>query len=131
MQLLLSSSAASVVPCVCGLIVGAIYDNTRVKAWRFPQWAQTFSRKYILPVLISNKKKPSRRATAPIARQRSVPTPPIDEQDIDTMFAMFPNYSRQDIKTALTKSKSDLNRAAEILLTTEPSAGSSGSGLVQ
>jgi hypothetical protein len=126
MQLLLSSSAASIVPCVCGVLVGAIYDNTSVRTWRFPQWAQSFTRKYISPVLSSNKKKSSTRraGTIPV---RQAPTPPIDEQDIDTMFAMFPNYSRQDIKTALTRSKSDLNRAAEILLTTEPSAGSSSS----
>lgn len=57
----------------------------------------------------------------------SPPQPPVSEADIDQLFAMFPNYSRQDIKNALVTSKSDLNRAAEILLTSEPSAGSSQS----
>lgn len=132
-KLLLSSSTSSIVPCLCGLVVGNIYDSTGIKSWRFPKWVRSFSRKYILPVLADKKKK--RRTTTPTTTSRRqvnevpvrrAPAPPINEQDIDTMFSMFPNYSRQDIKTALIRSKSDLNRAAEILLTTEPSAGSSG-----
>lgn len=120
----MSSSSASIVPCVCGLVAGAIYDHTRVKTWRFPQWVQKFGRKYISPILTSNKKtrQPVRQ---PTVRQRSAPVPPIHEEDIDTMFSMFPNYTRQDIKNALTRSKSNLNRAAEILLSTEPSASGS------
>lgn len=106
------------------MVVGAIYDQTRVKAWRFPLWVQRFSRNYISPLLTSKSKKKPTRQPANV-RTRSAPPPPIDEQDIDTMFAMFPNYTRQDIKNALIKSKSDLNRAAEILLTTEPSASGS------
>lgn len=105
-----------------------MYDSTGIKKWRFPRWVQSFANKYILPVLVNKKVK--RRRVREVNRRepvRSAPSPPIDEQDIDTMFAMFPNYSRQDIKTALVRSKSNLNRAAEILLTTEPSAGSSGS----
>ncbi|GAA5800552.1 hypothetical protein HPULCUR_005988 [Helicostylum pulchrum] len=135
-QLLLSSSSASIVPCLCGLIVGSVYDNTVIKSWRFPKWVRSFSSKYILPVLADKKRKRRRTTTTTTAtttRQqvnevpvRRAPSPPINEQDIDTMFSMFPNYSRQDIKNALVRSKSDLNRAAEILLTTEPSAGSSG-----
>jgi hypothetical protein len=135
-KLLLSSSSASIVPCLCGLIVGSLYDSTGIKAWRFPKWVRSFSSKYILPVLADKKKKrrtvTATSASTPTRRQvnevpvRRAPAPPINEQDIDTMFSMFPNYSRQDIKNALITSKSDLNRAAEILLTTEPSAGSSG-----
>ncbi|KAG2208947.1 hypothetical protein INT47_011087 [Mucor saturninus] len=125
-QLFLSSSSASIIPCVCGIIVGAIYDQTRAKTWRFPQWIQRFGRNYLSPLLTSkSKKKPSRQPTTANVRPRSAPAPPIDEGDIDIMLGMFPNYTRQDIKNALIKSKSDLNRAAEILLTTEPSASGS------
>ncbi|GAN06675.1 ubiquitin-associated domain-containing protein 2-like isoform X3 [Mucor ambiguus] len=150
-HLLLSNSSSSVIPSMCGLAVGALYDMTAsVKQWRFPKWTRSFTTKYILPVLATNnKKKASTMIRTPdiarssttassstTMRQRYVPTshlppppppPPIKEEDIETMFAMFPNYSRQDIKNALVSSKSDLNRAAEILLTTQPSAGSSGS----
>ncbi|KAF1806930.1 hypothetical protein V8B55DRAFT_1348231 [Mucor lusitanicus] len=145
-QLLLSNASSSIIPSVCGLAVGALYDMTApIKQWRFPKWARSLTTKYILPVLATNNKKksPTSIRTPDIAqsstsasssttmRQRHVPSshlpppPPIKEEDIDTIFAMFPNYSRQDIKNALVSSKSDLNRAAEILLTTEPSAGSS------
>ncbi|KAL9554877.1 hypothetical protein MBANPS3_002620 [Mucor bainieri] len=142
-QLLLSNSSSSVIPSVCGLVVGALYDTTAsLKQWRFPKWTRSFTTKYILPVLATNNKKKSSTAvrtpdigqsstttasSSTTMRQRHAPPPPppIKEEDIDTMFAMFPNYSRQDIKNALVSSKSDLNRAAEILLTTEPSAGSS------
>lgn len=145
----MSNSSSSIIPSVCGLAVGAIYDMTAsVKQWRFPKWTRSITSKYILPVLATNNKKKTvttirtpdinRSSTATTStstmRQRQVPSnlpppppPPIKEEDIDTMFAMFPNYSRQDIKNALISSKSDLNRAAEILLTTEPSAGSSNS----
>ncbi|KAK4509848.1 uncharacterized protein ATC70_007152 [Mucor velutinosus] len=152
-QFLLSNSSSSIIPSMCGLAVGALYDMTdSIKQWRFPKWTRSFTTKYILPVLATNNKKKSSTLTrtpgiaqsstttasssSSATRQRHVPssrlpppppTPPIKEEDIDTMFAMFPNYSRQDIKNALVSSKSDLNRAAEILLTTEPSAGSSGS----
>ncbi|KAI8643926.1 hypothetical protein BD408DRAFT_414108 [Parasitella parasitica] len=145
-QLLLSNSSASVIPSICGLVIGAAYDMTAgLKQWRFPKWTRSITSKYILPVLATNNKKKSTAGGAAsvshsptttstpssAARQRNVrsspPPPPIKEEDIDTMFAMFPNYSRQDIKNALISSKSDLNRAAEILLSTEPSAGSSGS----
>lgn len=125
----MSDSSASIVPCLCGLIIGSIYDKTGIKSWRFPKWVRSFSSKYILPVLADKKRKrrtPSTRRQVNEVPVRRAPAPPINEQDIDTMFSMFPNYSRQDIKNALVRSKSDLNRAAEILLTTEPSAGSSG-----
>jgi hypothetical protein len=128
---------------LCGLVVGSIYDNTNIKQWRFPKWVRSFGSKYILPVLGTNNKQKvatTARATSnrggssssssssnSTMRQRAPPTPPVNEDDIDTMFNMFPNYSRQDIKNALITSKSDLNRAAEILLTTEPSTGSSSS----
>ncbi|CAO3611431.1 unnamed protein product [Mucor fragilis] len=151
-QLLLSNSSSSIIPSVCGLAVGALYDMTAsLKQWRFPKWTRSFTTKYILPVLATNNKKKSSTsirtpdiaqsstsASSSTMRQRHVPSshlspppppPPIKEEDIDTMFAMFPNYSRQDIKDALISSKSDLNRAAEVLLTTEPSAGSSSSNI--
>jgi hypothetical protein len=116
-----------------------MYDTTdTLKQWRFPKWARSFTSKYILPVLATSNKvkyqpRTSITTTATTSSNSSgnsispPPTPPIKDEDIETMFAMFPNYSRQDIKTALTKSKSDLNRAAEILLSSEPSTGSSGS----
>jgi hypothetical protein len=128
---------ASVVPCLCGIVAGAVYEaSDSLKKWRFPKWARSFTNKYILPVLATEKKpstsqtpipasSPTHPRSPPSVRQRQVPTPPISDDDIDTMFAMFPNYSRQDIKNALVESKSDLNRAAEILLRTEPSVGSS------
>lgn len=135
--MLLSNSIASVIPCVCGLVVGAIYEaSDSLKKWRFPKWARSFTGKYVLPVISS--KKTTTKQTTPISasssahtrsppniRRRQAPLPPIRNEDIDTMFAMFPNYSREDIKNALIESKSDLNRAAEILLRTEPSVGSS------
>jgi hypothetical protein len=40
----------------------------------------------------------------------------VDDEDLNTMLAMFPDYSPQDIRNALTSANSDLNRAAEILL---------------
>jgi hypothetical protein len=126
-----------------------MYDNfSSIKQWRFPRWTRSFSSNYILPILSTNKKKqtPTRNINTPTnssysgssgsssgsgMRQRTMrasPSPlPVNEADVDQLFAMFPNYSRQDIKNALVQSKSDLNRAAEILLTTEPSAGSSNS----
>lgn len=117
-------------------MVGALYDRTSIKQWRFPKWTQSFASKYILPILATDTKKSSSRTRKVRARpppsgessiRRAPPPPPVNEEDIDTMFSMFPNYSRQDIQHALTTAKSDLNRAAEILLTTEPSAGSSRS----
>lgn len=118
--------------------MGAIYEaSDNLKKWRFPKWASKFSKKYILPVLSTStslKKThptPVIPATSPSSSssssssRRSPPPPPIREDDIDTMFAMFPNYSRQDIRQALVEAKSDLNRAAEIILRTEPSVGSS------
>jgi hypothetical protein len=134
--LLLSNSVSSLVPCLCGLIVGAIYDETNLKQWRFPKWTRSFTRNYILPILATNNKKKVRSTTTSATtsgssssvnsnRRTTPPLPPISEEDIDTMFSMFPNYSRQDIRNALITAKSDLNRAAEILLTTEPSTGSS------
>lgn len=106
-----------------------------LKQWRFPTWVRSFASKYILPVLAVDKKvkyqshtlasSTSTTSHHSTTRQRA-PTP-IKDDDIETMFAMFPNYSRQDIKNALTKSKSDLNRAAEILLSSESSTSASGS----
>lgn len=130
---------SSIVPCLCGLIVGALYDQTNLKQWRFPKWTRSFAKNYIVPILATNNKKKisSPRGTTSIQqdiatgssssvhRRTTPPPPPISEQDIDTVFSMFPNYSRQDIRNALITAKSDLNRAAEILLTTEPSTGSS------
>jgi hypothetical protein len=131
-QLLLGNFTSSIVPCFCGLAVGALYNNVNaLKQWRFPRWVRSFTSKYILPILATGsrtKYQPPRNAAASSTMPRSPPPPPpVKNEDIETMFAMFPNYSRQDIKTALTKSKSDLNRAAEILLSSEPSTGSSGS----
>ncbi|CEP07892.1 hypothetical protein [Parasitella parasitica] len=144
-QLLLSNASASVIPSICGLVIGAAYDMTAsLKQWRFPKWARSITTKYILPVLATNNENATTGraanmspspipASAPSSStgQRHVrsspPLPPIKAEDIDTMFAMFPNYSRQDIKNAIISSKSDLNRAAEILLSTEPSVSISGS----
>ncbi|KAI8991544.1 hypothetical protein BDF20DRAFT_845231 [Mycotypha africana] len=149
-QLFLSNHNSSIIPCLCGLAIGAVYDNSNIlKRWRFPRWLRRLTSKYIVPVLgtnkpssgtslnnVSNSVRPLSASTAttmPNVQSSSLarsPTAPrssrsLKEEDINTMFAMFPNYSREDIKNALIQSNSNLNRAAEILLTTEPSAGSS------
>ncbi|CAO3657262.1 unnamed protein product [Mucor hiemalis] len=49
LQLLFSHSGSSIVPCLCGFIVGALYDRTSIKQWRFPKWTESFASKYILP----------------------------------------------------------------------------------
>ncbi|KAI8086980.1 uncharacterized protein B0P05DRAFT_585203 [Gilbertella persicaria] len=113
-QLLLSNTSASAIPSLCGLVIGKLYYHTKsIQQWRFPAWIRSWTSNYMMPLLSTTKKQ----------SYTQVATPVIQQQDIDTMFAMFPNYSRQDIERALTRAKSDLNRAAEILLSSEPSAG--------
>ncbi|KAI9476445.1 MAG: hypothetical protein EXX96DRAFT_577200 [Benjaminiella poitrasii] len=127
-QLLLSNSMTSAVPCLCGLAAGALYDtNDNIKQWRFPKWIKTFTSKYILPILnTNNKKKPTRRAApaVPVHPQPNMKSSSVKKEDIDTMVTMFPTYSRQNIENALMKTKSDLNRAAEILLMEDASSSS-------
>jgi hypothetical protein len=49
----------------------------------------------------------------------------VKEEDIQTMLAMFPDYTKLEVERALRTAKSDLNRAADILLTQTSTASSS------
>ncbi|KAI8879401.1 hypothetical protein K501DRAFT_226749 [Backusella circina FSU 941] len=132
-----SMSASSIVPCICGWVIGAAYASnvSNIKKWRFPVWTSKMASKYILPLLATNKKLKSDRRTPSVntssssssssnssSRRRTPPQPQqeaeplVSEENIDTMMAMFPDYTRDNIKDALVRSNQDLNHAADILL---------------
>ncbi|KAI8327238.1 hypothetical protein BD560DRAFT_418389 [Blakeslea trispora] len=118
-QLLLSNSGTAIVPAVSGIAIGIIYRQSKaIQQWRFPSWIRSIASKYLVGTY---HKKNASRQPSPRLQQ----TVAVDQEDIETMLAMFPNYSRQEVERALINSRSDLNRAAEVLLSSEPSAGSS------
>jgi hypothetical protein len=121
--------SGSIVPCICGWVIGAAYASNvaNVKKWRVPAWMGKMASKYILPLLVTNSKSKSdhrrSRTSADHVSSRRSPPPPqqespivVSEENIDTMVAMFPDYSRENIKDALVRSNQDLNHAADILL---------------
>lgn len=118
---MLSNSVLSAIPCFYGFIIGSSYENiSALQQWRFPKSITNLISKYTK----SNKKKSSRTPTNPTpiastSAQAPLSPPSVDEEDINTMLAMFPDYPRETIRNALASSNSDLNRAAEILLSTE------------
>jgi hypothetical protein len=124
--------SGSIVPCICGWVIGAAYASNvaNVKKWRVPVWMGKMASKYILPLLVTNSKsksnnRRSRTSADNVGSSRSSPPPlppqqespiVVSEESIDTMVAMFPDYSRENIKDALVRSNQDLNHAADILL---------------
>ncbi|KAI8375754.1 hypothetical protein EDC96DRAFT_496436 [Choanephora cucurbitarum] len=118
-QLLLSNSGTAIIPAVTGIVMGSVYRQTKaIQQWRFPGWIRAIASKYFVGTY---QKKNRSRPASPRLQQTVI----VEQEDINTMLAMFPNYSRQEVERALISSSSDLNRAAEILLSSEPSAGSS------
>ncbi|ORE05230.1 hypothetical protein BCV72DRAFT_142925 [Rhizopus microsporus var. microsporus] len=120
-QLALSNYFPSFLSCFCGLLIGSIYDNTAIKKWRFPTAIRYFTTKYLLPLLGTHKQK-SRTENRSSHRTGQMQ---VKEEDVQTMLAMFPDYTKLEVERALRTAKSDLNRAADILLTQTSTASSS------
>ncbi|KAI9281925.1 hypothetical protein BY458DRAFT_498456 [Sporodiniella umbellata] len=109
-QVLFSDSFSSLFSCICGFVIGAVYDNTTINQWRFPAAIRnSFSK-----ILNIQPKK---------ARVKKVQR--ANEEDVQTLSAMFPDYSRPEIERALQKAKSDLNHATDILLNSSASGSNS------
>lgn len=120
-KLALSNSFPSFLSCFCGLLIGSIYDHTAIKKWRFPTAIRYFTTKYLLPLLGTHKQN-SRTANKSSHRTEQMQ---VKEEDVQTMLAMFPDYTKLEVERALRTAKSDLNRAADILLTQTSTASSS------
>lgn len=74
-----------------------------------------------MPLLGTHKQK-SRTANKSSHRTEQMQ---VKEEDVQTMLAMFPDYTKLEVERALRTAKSDLNRAADILLTQTSTASSS------
>ncbi|KAG0174750.1 hypothetical protein DFQ28_002392 [Apophysomyces sp. BC1034] len=135
-QIFFSRSTFSMVPCLCGLATGALYDSNvmGVKQWRFPARLRYLAYNYI-PFMTD---KPMDAGSSPDAseatrsrrnqqasneqqqqRQRQRQQQRIPEESIDAVASMFPDHSRAVISSALARADLDPNRAAEILLSSQ------------
>ncbi|KAI7871503.1 hypothetical protein BDF14DRAFT_1761857 [Spinellus fusiger] len=131
-ELFFSQRMSSAVPCLLGVFLGVAYDANigGLKEFRFPSWISAFvnhaypSSSTRSRTTISGSPSISRINTlAPDAsniRQRRQPplNQVIPEENIAAMMSMFPEAGRENILNALTRTHNDLNRAAELLLTT-------------
>ncbi|KAI8393479.1 uncharacterized protein BYT42DRAFT_551162 [Radiomyces spectabilis] len=134
-QLMISHSVSSIIPCACGWVISQLYQSNvgYIKQWRFPSALRSFASSYILPILSTKSKSStssSRASNSPSiarpsgSRQRrgvSAQTSRVSEENIRTVSSMFPGYSRETIINAIVSARYDLNRAAEILLTSNAS----------
>ncbi|KAL1936808.1 hypothetical protein VTP01DRAFT_942 [Rhizomucor pusillus] len=66
LQLVLSQSFGTAVPCMCGLMAGALYrsDVGSIKQWRFPSLLRSFASRFLEP-LLSTSPIPRTTATMP------------------------------------------------------------------
>ncbi|KAL0080115.1 hypothetical protein F4703DRAFT_1957964 [Phycomyces blakesleeanus] len=145
-SLFFSNGLASAIPCLCGLLVGAVYDANlgAIKEYRFPRWMSSFASRFVLPILNTSPVAGSsgsrtRPASSPAVSQRrgretnrdlrqrrphqqqeqqEQAAVVVPEEDINAMMSMFPEIGRQNVISALVQSHNDLNRAAEIILST-------------
>lgn len=65
-KLVLSQSFGTAVPCMCGLMAGALYrsDVGSIKQWRFPSLLRSFASRFLEP-LLSTSPIPRTTATMP------------------------------------------------------------------
>ncbi|KAI8076884.1 uncharacterized protein BX664DRAFT_344168 [Halteromyces radiatus] len=81
-QIFISQGVNTIVPCVCGLLAGAFYrsDVGGIKQWRFSDRLQSFSSRYLQPLLAtppvprSNNALPIRRPIIAIGMEGLVAT---------------------------------------------------------
>ncbi|KAI9262179.1 hypothetical protein BDA99DRAFT_510469 [Phascolomyces articulosus] len=124
LQLLFSPT--SVAPSLCGFIAGMMYhmDLAGIQRYRFPQWL--FPRRRPVSDTPSVPGPSSSRRQRQQPRQhRPAPSPPrqqptVTEENVNAIASMFPDHSRDAVTSALVSAHNDMNRAAEILLTTAP-----------
>ncbi|KAI8381126.1 uncharacterized protein BYT42DRAFT_565351 [Radiomyces spectabilis] len=71
LQMLISQGFSTIIPCVCGLMAGALWrsDIGNIKRWRFSCRIREFSARYIQPMLAT---APTARSSAPLPRQGQV-----------------------------------------------------------
>ncbi|KAI9317590.1 hypothetical protein BX666DRAFT_2026864 [Dichotomocladium elegans] len=132
---MLLANTSIITPCLCGLATGAMYISNvaNMKKWRFPQWMRlmsthtsatarnpsTFPPTYVPETPSSSGLRQRTTASAtrtsvqPRTRQEDV-----SEENVNALVAMFPNLTRDAVTSALLSARNDMNRAAEILLTT-------------
>ncbi|CAO3646789.1 unnamed protein product [Cunninghamella blakesleeana] len=69
LQIFISQGINTIIPCVCGLLSGALYrsDIGNIKQWRFPNKIQSLGSKYLQPVLVTPP-IPRSNHTLPIQR---------------------------------------------------------------
>ncbi|KAI7852788.1 hypothetical protein BDC45DRAFT_537001 [Circinella umbellata] len=127
LQLLLSPT--SVAPSLCGFVAGMMYhlDLGGIQRYRFPQWI--FPRR---KPPTSTPSVPDGPSSSRLRRQqpRHVSTSPppqqqrqqsvVSEENVNAVANMFPDHSRDAVTSALVTARNDMNRAAEILLTSAP-----------
>ncbi|ORX57449.1 hypothetical protein DM01DRAFT_1406016 [Hesseltinella vesiculosa] len=132
-QFLSFHAPASLLPAIAGWLSGAVYSANigNISRWRFPQAIRSLASRYLLPFLGTSGpiSTPSSRTSPTTGRPsrshqpEEVQVPPSSE-NVDTLMSMFPDRTRENVSSALVSSNHDVNRAAEILLTTAPSASS-------
>lgn len=110
-QLAFSRSLQTLVPALCGWLVGALYrtDVGNIKQWRFPKFMQSVANQFIKPLFTSS---PNPRSSATLPIQRPIITSLSSVNNIlanglangnDTTTT---NTNRPDIRTSLTSERS-------------------------
>lgn len=129
LQLLLSSGRRSLVPGICGILVGILYRANvfhiqRIKfpefisssfawlAWSSGSSSRTSSNRNVTRNLPSNPGRLAERNYQSAARPSSVPEPP--EDSIATLVSM--GFDSNSARQALIRARNDVNVATNILL---------------
>lgn len=115
-QLAFSRSLQTLVPALCGWLVGALYrtDVGNIKQWRFPKFMQSVANQFIKPLFTSS---PNPRSSATLPVQRPIIT---SLSSVNNILAnglangndTTTNTNRPDIRTSLTSERSSSVRVS-------------------
>ncbi|KAI8145641.1 hypothetical protein BJV82DRAFT_601720 [Fennellomyces sp. T-0311] len=121
LQLLMAPT--SVAPSLCGFVAGLMYHTNvaGIQRWRFPQWIVPPKRRpTAMPESAPSSSASPRRARTDAPRPRQQGQMAVSEENVNAVALMFPDHSRDAVTSALIAARNDMNRAAEILLTSSP-----------
>ncbi|KAI9306518.1 hypothetical protein BJ944DRAFT_263446 [Cunninghamella echinulata] len=113
LQIFISQGVNTIIPCICGLLSGALYRSniSNIKQWRFPSKLQSISLKYLQPVLAT---PPIPRTNHALPIQRPI-TAMSSALDVESLVASATgtnntnNNNDNDNESSITRRRQSLN----------------------